>query len=485
MNKRKYLLLLLTSCILIGILPLQQSVAADEAEAPLEHSFESGTVNQGYDMEDWAAAGWHTPWLLGDDRSRIDSTYSHSGSKSLRITYPKGQFNPTDSGYMAPFRLEPADEYYVSFWARFDEDFSWGDQHYEGKLGIGLAGGGACSGGQTCTGDNGFSSRLIWRADGQAAIYYYAMDLPGPYGDKVFLTRPSGSSIYYPRGQWFNLVQRLKINTVTNGKANPDGEIEIWYNGEVAAKITGLRFVSNGDKVDKAYFATFYGGGTSEYAPTHDSYIWYDDMSVSSQRLDMCTLEPDGCAERQRVRALMALIPPHWAKADLRRAIEQQLWEGPEANRPFNPNAPIHRASLVELLARALRLELGDDQTPYPDTRSLDRGQRQAIAAALAAGITNGYADGSFRPQGEVTRAQLAAMLARGLRLPIAAIPPERLFADDQALPGWARDSIYALSSREILQGRSGHRFEPAAPVTFAEALVVLLRAVDLAEELR
>ncbi|WP_185602259.1 S-layer homology domain-containing protein, partial [Paenibacillus sp. 598K] len=71
---------------------------------------------------------------------------------------------------------------------------------------------------------------------------------------------------------------------------------------------------------------------------------------------------------------------------------------------------------------------------------------------------------------------------ARGLRLPIAATPPERLFADDRALPGWARDSIYALSSREILQGRSGHRFEPAAPVTFAEALVVLLRAVDLAE---
>lgn len=466
--------------VLTGMLVLSLSTAAAEPVMLLEQTFESGKVGEPYRLEDWATADWTSPWMLGDERSQIDDQMSHSGSKSLRIRYPVGQYMPENSGYLAPFMLEPADEYYVSFWARFSEDFSWGTRRFEGKLGIGLAGGAACSGGQTCTGDNGFSSRLLWRTDGQAAVYYYAMDHPGPYGDEVYLTDAAGAPVTYPRGEWFNVVQRLQVNTVTNGHANPDGEIEIWYNGQAGAKITGLRFVSNSDKVDKAYFATFYGGGTPDYAPTHDSYIWYDDVKASPYRSDMCELEPESCGERDRVRALVALIPPHWAKVNLQRAIEQQLWDGPVAGKPFNPDQPIHRAVLVELLVRALGMELTSDLTRFSDVQDLDQAQRQAISAALAAGITNGFEDGSFRPQGEVTRAQLATIMARALKIPADAATSDRPFADDKTLPGWARNSVYALSELGILQGRSSHVFDPHAPVTFAEALVVLLRAVDL-----
>ncbi|MFS0725241.1 S-layer homology domain-containing protein [Paenibacillus sp. 1P07SE] len=72
-------------------------------------------------------------------------------------------------------------------------------------------------------------------------------------------------------------------------------------------------------------------------------------------------------------------------------------------------------------------------------------------------------------------------MLARALQLPDGGAPRTQRFADDRALPAWARDSVYALHDLGILQGRSGQVFDPAAPVTFAEAGVVLLRAVDLA----
>ncbi len=270
------------------------------AAAPRYLTFERPERGSAYNLAQWAADGWHAPWEQGmSTRSWIDGyNFHHSGGKSLRIFYPKGKIGPADSGAQAPLQVSPGREYYLSFWTRFSTDFSWGTTEFAGKVGLGLAGGASCSGGQVCDGYNGFSSRLIWRSGGKAAIYYYHMGHAGQYGDYKDLARPDGSLIYWPRGQWVNTVQRLKVNTVSNGNANADGEIDIWFNGVQAATIRGLRFVRNADQVDKAYFSSFAGGATTSFAPAVDSYIWYDDLKVSTSRADICELASGGCHTR-------------------------------------------------------------------------------------------------------------------------------------------------------------------------------------------
>ena len=52
---------------------------------------------------------------------------------------------------------------------------------------------------------------------------------------------------------------------------------------------------------------------------------------------------------------------------------------------------------------------------PFPDI--LGHPQRQAITALAASGITGGFPDGTFRPDIGLTRAQMAAFLARALGL--------------------------------------------------------------------
>ncbi|MFI6476968.1 carbohydrate-binding protein [Nonomuraea sp. NPDC050663] len=267
---------------------------------PRVNTFERPERGTAYTLAAWASDGWNAPWEEGmSTRTWIDGyNFSHSGGKSLRVFYPKGKIGPADSGAQAPLALTPAREYYLSYWARYSSDFSWGTTEFAGKLGLGLAGGASCSGGQVCDGYNGFSSRMIWRRNnGQAAIYYYHMGHAGQYGDYAVLKR-DGADILYPRGQWFNIVQRLKVNTVTNGNANADGEIEIFYNGVSAAQVTGLRFVRNGDLIDRAYFSSFFGGATTTFAPANDSYIWYDDLKVATSRADICELAPGGCHTR-------------------------------------------------------------------------------------------------------------------------------------------------------------------------------------------
>ncbi|WP_157979009.1 carbohydrate-binding protein [Nocardia aurea] len=267
---------------------------------PRVNTFERPARGSAYDLSQWAQDGWSAPWEQGmSTRSWIDGyNFHHTGGQSLRVFYPKGKIGPADSGAQAPLRLTPGREYYLSYWVRFSGDFSWGTTEFAGKVGIGLAGGKSCSGGQVCDGYNGFSSRMIWRSGGKAAIYYYHMGHEGQFGDFVDLKDASGHLLYWPRGKWVKVVQRLKVNTVTGSNANPDGEIDIWYNGVQAATIRNLRFVRNSDLVDRAYFSSFHGGDRPTFAPTNDSYIWYDDLKVSTNRAEICELASGGCHTR-------------------------------------------------------------------------------------------------------------------------------------------------------------------------------------------
>ncbi|WP_233415074.1 polysaccharide lyase [Streptomyces sp. N35] len=300
MNRRKLTLTTAMAAALLAPAMLYPQLASGTtAEAGgkpgthLTNSFEQPPAGGPYTLDEWAKEGFTAPWQQGmDTRTVVDDTEpAHSGDKSLRVLYPEGKIGPEDSGAQAPFRLDKARQYYVSQWVKFDENFSWGTVYNAGKVGIGLAGGASCSGGQVCDGTNGFSSRFIWRLNtGEAALYYYHMGHEGQYGDYVTL-RQNGETVHWPKGEWVNVVQRVRVNTVTDGQANPDGVIEIFYNGKPAAKVTGLRFVTNDDKVDRAYFSSFAGGATWEFAPQNDSYIWYDDITISTNRADIPELK--------------------------------------------------------------------------------------------------------------------------------------------------------------------------------------------------
>ncbi|MFC9690507.1 polysaccharide lyase [Kribbella sp. NPDC056951] len=291
MRRRIRSVALLTALTLLAA-GLAQAPAVGQTSALMINTFERPASQSAYTRAAWATDGWNADWDEGmSTRTWIDGVnFHHNGTKSLRVFYPKGQIGPANSGAQAPFKLTKAREYYVSQWVRFSSDFSWGTTQYAGKVGVGLAGGLSCSGGQPCNGYNGFTSRLIWRSSGQAAIYYYSLNHNGEYGDYVNLTNSSGTVFKWPRGSWVNVIQRFRVNTVTNGEANPDGQIQVWFNGVSAANIAGLRFVKNSDQVDKAYFSSFAGGATAEFAPANDSWIWYDDLKVSTQASDICEL---------------------------------------------------------------------------------------------------------------------------------------------------------------------------------------------------
>jgi hypothetical protein len=248
--------------------------------------FEYHEVGTNYSASSWEADGFAPRWLQGSERTMIDDQKSYSGQKSLRIFYPQGKYGTAETGTQTPLQLSPKNEYYASYRLRFSEDFSWGTTQFGGKL-PGLTAGGNCSGCQTCTGTNGFSARFMWRPGGRAALYLYHMDKATSCGEDHYLTYPDGEPVYFNRGEWLHIAQRVKINTASNH----DGEVEVWVNGQQVLFLQGLRFVNNGSLIDNFYISTFHGGDTPNWAPTVDSYLWLDDLVISDQYKDVAFQE--------------------------------------------------------------------------------------------------------------------------------------------------------------------------------------------------
>ena len=248
--------------------------------------FEQHVSGTNYTRTQWENDGFSPRWLQGTERTMVDDQIAYSGQKSLRIFYPKGKYGTAETGTQTPLEVSPKREYYASYRIRFSEDFSWGTTQFGGKL-PGLTGGANCSGCQTCTGSNGFSARFMWRPGGRAALYLYHMDKPASCGEDHYLQYPDGDPVYFLRGEWMHIAQRVKINT----GSNHDGEVEVWVNGQKVLLLEGLRFVTDGSLIDNFYISTFHGGETPNWAPAIDSYTWIDDLIVADQYDDVAFRE--------------------------------------------------------------------------------------------------------------------------------------------------------------------------------------------------
>lgn len=93
------------------------------------------------------------------------------------------------------------------------------------------------------------------------------------------------------------------------------------------------------------------------------------------------------------------------------------------------------------------------------------------------ASYIQGYADGTFRPNAYVTRAQMAAMLARNLSNHNVPEASNVFYADTAA--SWAKNDIEYVRTEGIMQGRQNGSFGPNDMITRAQMAVIAVRWID------
>lgn len=142
----------------------------------------------------------------------------------------------------------------------------------------------------------------------------------------------------------------------------------------------------------------------------------------------------------------------------------------------FKPELNITRAEFVKMVVEVRGLTLPTTFTaPFPDVPVNDWSARY-VAAAKAAGIAMGYANGQFRPDRSISRAEIAAFVVRaggftintgGTRFP------------DVSQTHWAFNEIMTARNNGIVSGFADGTYRPNTAATRAEAAVIIFNWSD------
>lgn len=167
----------------------------------------------------------------------------------------------------------------------------------------------------------------------------------------------------------------------------------------------------------------------------------------------------------------------HWAREYVDAAAAAG-WVAGVGNGLFAPDDALTRGMFVTMLARLA----GVNQADYPDSRFSDveasAWYAPSVSWAASKGIVSGVGDGKFEPNRNITRQEMAVIMAgylawKGIDTTPGTEASAYNIADLDDIAPWALKSVCFCYEKKLLTGR-GTSFAPLANATRAEACVVL-----------
>ena len=139
---------------------------------------------------------------------------------------------------------------------------------------------------------------------------------------------------------------------------------------------------------------------------------------------------------------------------------------------------------LAMVLALVMTLSLAvSANAAFKDDKSISDDYAEAVAVLNGMGVFKGYEDGSFKPDGNITRAEVATIVYRIYTADVAKNDKSGLYAtynkfSDMAGAGWAQGYIGYCANASLVKGYPDGTFKPSGKVTGYEVLAMILRAV-------
>lgn len=177
------------------------------------------------------------------------------------------------------------------------------------------------------------------------------------------------------------------------------------------------------------------------------------------------------------------VAPGAWYEEAVQYVYEAGLMQGVSSS-AFSPGRTTTRGQIAAILYR-LSGSPRAGTPPFADVAP-DSYCAGAVAWAEKNGIVQGFEDGTFRPEGRITRQQLAATLFRYMEhrgADTAGRADLGRFSDSAAVADYAREAMAWAVSAGLLQGRSDGTLDPAGSATRAQTAVILQRLGALLEE--
>ncbi len=168
-------------------------------------------------------------------------------------------------------------------------------------------------------------------------------------------------------------------------------------------------------------------------------------------------------------------ISGHWAQATIEQCLDKGIVVGmPDGT--FQPDKNVTRAEFATMVNKAFGFEDADTDKTFSDVKDSDWYAKQ-VAIAAKAGFITGMPDGTFQPLRQCTRAEASVMVRRAAGLSEGDESALNVFKDVANIPAFAKGSISALVSEQLIKGYPDGTFGPQSQITRAESLVMIYRA--------
>ena len=143
----------------------------------------------------------------------------------------------------------------------------------------------------------------------------------------------------------------------------------------------------------------------------------------------------------------------------------------------FEPNGTMTRAQFATIVARILGCDTDATvESMFPDCNETDW-FNAAVTFCVKRGIIAGDDKGYFNPKEPITREQMAKILCEAAGVE-QVTDPENTYADDASIAGWAKGYVYGCQAAGIMHGdESANVFDAKDSATRAEGAAVLVRA--------
>ena len=140
-----------------------------------------------------------------------------------------------------------------------------------------------------------------------------------------------------------------------------------------------------------------------------DNNLIYPNDSLTRAELAAFITRAFGATREADISRLTDVSPEDWFYTSVARAYQMGALTG-TSETTFSPDAYITREEVFLVLARVLCISGTDESVlgKFSDSAKISSWARNAIIGLVANGYINGYPDNTFRPQENITRAELA-----------------------------------------------------------------------------
>ncbi|MCY9665674.1 S-layer homology domain-containing protein [Paenibacillus alginolyticus] len=184
-------------------------------------------------------------------------------------------------------------------------------------------------------------------------------------------------------------------------------------------------------------------------------------------------------AKKSTAKIELADIEGHWAEKTIDTFVKLHVIDGYE-NGTFQPDGKITRAEFAVMIFRVF--DISGDMNHSLVLNDIDRHwAKNEIEKLASAGVIAGYGDGTFQPDKTISREEMVVMLSRIVNLSKADKDTSKgNFADMASASSYAMNQIKDAAEAGIISGKNDGIFDPQGNSTRAEALTIILNALNL-----